>query len=240
MAKRFGYDCPDFVGEELTFGRRAEATNISPVKAKSFWAGENVLYGLEREVILKGLKKEAEELVRKFKEAGSLNWDIVLQKWDSLKMQIKTSYTGADRKLTTEKEEYTKRNLQKSYNVGMVFKILTFVFILIETIVMLGSSVPQGLEEGSSPDFVVVGFSLLLAIFLAGGGWLVGMFLSILMFDRHLKANNIGEKDLITVVHWLLLIGGFLLILFISITRLVAGGFGLFLFTIILGLIISA
>ena len=134
MAKRFGYDCPDFVGEELTFGRRAEATNISPVKVKSFWAGENVLYGLEREVILKELKKEAEELVRKSKEAGSLNWDIVLQKWDSLEKRIKASYIDdEDEKLTAGKEEYTKRNLHKSYNVGLTFKILTFAFILNRT-----------------------------------------------------------------------------------------------------------
>lgn len=242
MAKRFGYDCPNFIGEELPFGERAKASNINVIKAKSFWQGENVIYDIEREVIVRELKKEAEELVRKFRDAGKLDWETVLQRWRSLEARIKTMYTVVDetdkKVLSSKKEEYTEKNLKKSYSVGTVFKVLTFVFILIETIVMLLSSIPQGLEEGVSPDFMVIGFAIFLAVFLAGGGWLVGSFLSVFIFDKHLESNNIAEKHL-TTIHWLLLVGGSIMIVAIAITRLVGGGFGLFLFTLILGFIIS-
>ncbi|MCX7873203.1 MAG: hypothetical protein N2327_02055 [Caldimicrobium sp.] len=250
MAKKFGYECPEFRGEDLKFGDRADAPNISPQDAKKFWRGENVIYDRERKAIEIELEKRAQEFAKQKKAVFPKNLDpdvireISQPEWDSIKSksEIKKYFQQKDNaKLTADKEEYTKKNLQKSYEVGVIFKILTFVFILVETVVMIGSSIPQGLEEGFSPDFMVLGFGLLLAVFLAGGGWLVGMFLGLYAFDKHLRNNNIADKEnLITLNHWLLLIGGSLLILFIAVTRLLAGGFGLFLLTIILGLIISA
>ncbi|MEM1542988.1 MAG: hypothetical protein QXV82_10195 [Ignisphaera sp.] len=110
MAKKFGYECPEFKGEELEFPNRATSRNINKSMARDFWRGENVVYEIEREAIQRQMEIMLDSLLRKYRDS-KVEAGEVENLWESLKKQITGYYQKEEdsKRLTPKKESYVKK-----------------------------------------------------------------------------------------------------------------------------------
>ncbi len=240
MAKKFGYECPSFKGEELKFGDRAVQSNISKSLSKRFWQGDNVIYEVEFETIKGHMRSSLDEFFRK-RRGEAVDIKEIEELWKSLRKQI-IDYYGTfieDKTLTPNKEKYIEKNLKKSYSLGPAFNAMFWLAVALEIFVIIAQSVAVSLAEGGYVDVPVIVIALFMGILLAIGGWLVGTFLATWWFERELDSNNISEEHL-KPAHWFMLAIGMVLILFVGLARMFAGG-GTYAFVIsvILGALVS-
>lgn len=238
MAKKFGYQCPEFRGEELTFGNRAEHFNINKVTSSRFWQGSNVIYEVEFDSIKRHMEAVLDEFFRKKRDSQVSSKELE-QQWLSLQKQIESFYTQSDVKLTPNKEIFVKRTLKKGYGLGLAFTVLLWLAILLEMFVIVAQTVAMSIAEGGFVDVPAIVVAIFMGILLAIGGWLVGIFLSVWWFEHELDRNNISEKHL-GPSHWFMLAIGIVLIAFVGIARMFAGG-GVYalLVSVILGALVA-
>lgn len=237
MAK--AYECPEPRGHLLEYKKRATMEHINRYDAIRFWRGENVILEIEKRTIEKALQNMA-------REAVSLSEEQVKAMWENeIRPVIIKEYTEPSptsiKSMEETYREYIEKNIGKSYSVGLIFKILFFLAVLLEIAIMVIQTVfmvAGGEYVEITPMLMAVFYGLLLAL----GGWLTGMFFGTWVFDTHLEKNHMAgaAESQLSPLHWFLLTGGIALILFVAIVRAVFGG-GLlaFLITLILGLVVT-
>ncbi len=240
MAKKFGYECPEFKGEELEVPNRATSRNINKSMARDFWRGENVVYEIEREAIQRQMEIMLDSLLRKYRDS-KVEAGEVENLWESLKKQITGYYQKEEdsKRLTPKKESYVKKNLRKGYGLGVAFNILLWIAIVLEIVVLVAQTIAISFSEGGYIDYPSIIVAFFMGILLAVGGWLVGIFLSVWWFDNELDRNGIAEEHM-RPAHWFFLIMGIVLIVFVAMLRFFAGG-GVYalILTLILGFLVA-
>lgn len=226
MAKKFGYDCPDFRGGELEFRKRADQSNINKLDAKRFWQGENVVYDVELRSIESYTKSTLDSFFRAKRDSEVSSKELESM-WDSIRNQIAGYYTKYDESggqlLTPNKEKYIQRTLKKSYGLGPAFNILLWLAICLEILVIVIQTVAMSIAEGGFIDIPAIVIAIFMGILLAIGGWLVGMFLASWWFEHELDKNQISEMH-IGPKDWAIFAIGIVLILFVGLARMFAGG----------------
>lgn len=238
MAKKFGYMCPEFRGEELEFGKRADHSNISKAISHRFWQGSNVIYEVELDSIKRHMDIILDEFFRKRRDSQVSSRELDEQ-WSSLQKQIQGYYTSHNVSLSPNKENYIKKTLKRSYGLGLAFTVLLWLAILLEIFVIVAQTVAMGIAEGGFVDTPAIVVAIFMGILLAIGGWLVGMFLAVWWFEHELDRNNISEAH-VGPAHWFMLAIGIVLIAFVAVARMLAGG-GIyaFLVSVILGALVA-
>ena len=235
---------PEADGQMLEFEQRAGIRNLTSAEASDFWSGKELIFFQKEKVkIIEKLEKEANEITNKCKEEGKTilyEDEIEKNEWRELKNKIINTYCRYS--YDGRFENFIKKTLKKSYNLGTHFFVLFIIAIILEFVVLLFQSVGMALTEGEDLDVTVIGMAFFYAVLLAIGGVLLGKGLGKWFASKEMKDEGISDVSTfkMNMSDYVFIVIGMVLIIAISIIRTIAGGGLQALFiTLLLGILIA-